>query len=137
MVYKEFHVQVRIIVHCTRVIRGILLTLECWVIHTDGALPTTHCRLADWLGRPNGLDDETPPPCPRASSTVKLLLAEPSGGDVKVKVQGLQDQNRMMGALAENDEVCACACAGGGGGEGGCWVLTWGAWICQSNLKHQ
>ena len=56
---------------------------------------------------------------------MKLLLAElePSGGDVKVKVQGLQDQNRMMGALAENDEVCACACAGGGGGEGEGWVL--------------
>jgi len=29
----------------------------------------------------------------------------------------------MMGALAENDEVCACAGAGVGGGEGGGWVL--------------
>ena len=41
---------------------------------------------------------------------MKLLLAElePSGGDVKVKVQGLQDQNRMMGALAAWQKMMRC-----------------------------
>jgi hypothetical protein len=92
---------------------------------------------------PNGLDDKTPPPLSKSFKNlkhfVKLLLAEMNlrGGDVRVAVQGLQDQNRMMGALAENDEVRACACVGFGVG----WVVGgWGGGCAsqtsQSNLHH-
>jgi len=65
---------------------------------------------------PDGLDDETPPPLSKVFGLLKYGLKvrleeqRNRGGNVAVAIQALQEQNRMMGTLGPNDELCGIGC---------------------------